>query len=271
MNTAPATGATNPLSGTATDHPRADVLGVKVSAVNMSRAVAIAEEWIDVGRPGYICLTGVHGVMEAHRDANFRSILNAAVINAPDGMPLSWVGRWQGHRAMDRVFGPDFMSTMCSVSVAHGYRHFLYGGQTGVAEALKRALVQRFPGLQIVGTYTPPFRALTPREEDELFSAIQRTQPDILWIGLSTPKQEKFMAAYLDRLHVPLLVGVGAAFDYHTGRLKDSPRWIKRAGLQWLHRLAQDPRRLAGRYLRTHPAFLWHIALQFAGLRGRFS
>lgn len=271
MNTAPAIGATNPLSGTATDHPRADVLGVKVSAVNMSRAVAIAEEWIAVGRPGYICLTGVHGVMEAHRDANFRRILNGAVINAPDGMPLSWVGRWQGHRAMDRVFGPDFMSTMCSVSVAHGYRHFLYGGQTGVAEALKRALVQRFPGLQIVGTYTPPFRALTPREEDELFSAIQRTQPDILWIGLSTPKQEKFMAAYLDRLHVPLLVGVGAAFDYHTGRLKDSPRWIKRAGLQWLHRLAQDPRRLAGRYLRTHPAFLWHIALQFAGLRGRFS
>lgn len=244
-----------------TAHGRADVLGVNVSAVTLSRAVAIAEAWIARRRPGYICLTGVHGIMEAHADPEFRDILNHAILNAPDGMPLSWIGRAQGHRAMDRVFGPDFMAAMCRASVDRRYRHFLYGGQPGVAEDLKRSLVQRFPGLQIVGTYTPPFRPLTPSEEAEFLSAVQSAQPDIVWIGLSTPKQERFMASWIDRLHVPLLVGVGAAFDYHTGRLRDSPRWIKRAGLQWLHRLAQDPRRLWRRYLRTHPAFLWHIAV----------
>lgn len=242
-------------------HPCADVLGVKVSAVNMGTAVEIATRWIAGGRPGYICVTGVHGIMEAHRDPEIRRILNGAVMNAPDGMPMSWIGRMQGHRAMDRVFGPDFMAAMCSVSVAHGYRHFFYGGQAGVAEALRSALRKRFPGLKIVGTFTPPFRSLTPLEENEILATIRRTQPDIVWVGLSTPKQERFMAAYVDRLRVPLLVGVGAAFDFHTGRIQDSPRWLKRAGMQWLHRLVQDPRRLWRRYLSTHPAFLWQIAI----------
>lgn len=250
-----------------TAHPYADVLGVKVSAVNMRNAVALAEDWIARRRPGYICLTGVHGIMEADADPEFREILNRAVLNAPDGMPLSWIGHAQGHRTMDRVFGPDFMAAMCSASVDGRYRHFLYGGQPGVAQDLKRALLERFPGLQIVGTWTPPFRPLTSAEEAEFLTAVHSAQPDIVWIGLSTPKQERFMAAWVGRLHVPLLVGVGAAFDFHTGRLKDSPRWIKRSGLQWLHRMLQDPRRLAPRYLRTHPAFVWNIALQLAGLR----
>lgn len=261
MSAQPQTATAAPPIPASTAHSCADVLGVSVSAVNLSSAVLIAEAWIARRRPGYICLTGVHGIMEAHSDPEFRHILNHAVLNAPDGMPLSWIGHAQGHHLMDRVFGPDFMAAMCGASACRRYRHFLYGGQPGVAEDLRRALVQRFPGLQIVGTCTPPFRPLTPPEEDEVLSAIQRAQPDIVWVGLSTPKQERFMAAWVERLRVPLLVGVGAAFDYHTGRLKDSPRWIKRAGLQWLHRLAQDPRRLWRRYLRTHPAFLWHIAV----------
>lgn len=248
-------------------HAHADVLGVKVSAVDMDRAVELADRWTATGSPGYVCLTGVHGVMEAQSDAALRRILNDAFLNNPDGMPMSWVGQLKGFRQMDRVYGPDFMTAMCRLSVERGYRNFLYGGNTGVAELLSETLRKQFPGLQVVGTYTPPFRQLTAEEERDILFQVRQARPDILWVGLSTPKQEKFMAEYVDRLQVPLLVGVGAAFDYHTGRIRESPRWIKRAGMQWLHRLMQDPRRLWRRYLRNNPAFLWNIALQFSGLR----
>jgi N-acetylglucosaminyldiphosphoundecaprenol N-acetyl-beta-D-mannosaminyltransferase len=245
----------------------ADVLGVKVSAIDLITAVDMADEWVAVRNRGYICVTGVHGVMEAQKDAEFLHILNRAFINAPDGMPMSWVGHLQGLSQMDRVFGPDFMAAMCQLSVQRGYRHFLYGGERGVAELLKEALQKRFPGLLVVGTYTPPFRNLSAAEEDDVLAQVQASKPHILWVGLSTPKQERFMAHYIDRLEVPLLVGVGAAFDYHTGRIRDCPDWVKRAGLQWMHRLLQDPRRLWKRYLRNNPAFVWNIVLQTLKLR----
>ncbi len=245
----------------------ADVLGVKVSAVNMKLAVELADQWVVAGNPGYICVTGVHGVMEAQADSELRRILNRALINAPDGMPMSWIGHLQGFQQMDRVFGPDFMTAMCRLSVERGYRNFLYGGKPGVAELLSETLRRKFPDLQVVGTYTPPFRNLTPEEEAEILAQVRESRPHILWVGLSTPKQERFMAQYVDRLQTPLLVGVGAAFDYHTGHIRDCSEWIKRAGLQWLHRLRQDPRHLWRRYLRNNPAFLWHIACQISGLR----
>ncbi len=255
------------MSDSSYAHECADILGVKVSAVNMSRAVDTAARWIRTGRPGYICVTGVHGVMEAQKSPEFREILNRAMMNTPDGMPMSWVGRLQGFDDMDRVFGPDFMSAMCQFSLKRGLRHFLYGGQPGVAEKLKQALEKKFPGLQVVGTYTPPFRDLNAAEEGALLAQVQNSKPHILWVGMSTPKQERFMAQYVDWLQVPLLVGVGAAFDYHTGLIRDCSTWIKRAGLQWLHRLAQDPKRLWRRYLRNNPAFVWNIVLQLLKLR----
>jgi len=245
----------------------AHVLGVNVSAINLDMAVDMADRWIAAKNIGYICVTGVHGVMEAQSDPVFRQILNHAFINVPDGMPLSWVGHTQGFGQMDRVFGPDFMTEMCRLSVERSYRHFLYGGQPGVAELLKDSLQSKFPGLQIVGTYTPPFRNLTAEEEVDIVTQVQESKPHVLWVGLSTPKQERFMARYVDRLQVPLLVGVGAAFDYHTGSIRDSPDWIKRTGLQWLHRLLQDPRRLWKRYLRNNPAFVWGLILQTLKLR----
>jgi N-acetylglucosaminyldiphosphoundecaprenol N-acetyl-beta-D-mannosaminyltransferase len=248
-------------------HAHANVLGTKVSAFDLAKAIDTADRWLTAGRCGYVCVTGVHGVMEARKDLAFREILNRACINLPDGMPMSWVGRMQGLTGMDRVFGPDFMAAMCQLSINRCYRHFLYGGQPGVAEDLQQKLETRFPGLQVVGTYTPPFRSLTLEEEAELFQKLQKSQPHILWVGLSTPKQERFMSQYVDRLQVPLLVGVGAAFDYHTGRLRDCPEWVKRAGLQWFHRLMQDPKRLWRRYLRHNSAFIWHIALQMLRLR----
>ncbi len=248
-------------------HPHADVLGVKISAIDPEQAVKLAGQWIEAGSRGYICVTGVHGVMEAQSDDELRRILNHAVLNAPDGMPMSWVGWLQGFKKMDRVFGPDFMLAMCRLSVERGYRTFLYGGKPGVAQLLRATLERRFPGLQVVGTYTPPFGCLTLGEEREICERVLATRPHIVWVGLSTPKQERFMAQFVDRFQAPLLVGVGAAFDFHTGQIRDCSAWVKRAGLQWLHRLMQDPRRLWRRYLRNNPAFLWQIARQLCGLR----
>ncbi len=248
-------------------HDHANVLGVNVSAIDLGRAVEMADRWIASDKRGYVCVTGVHGVMEAQADPKLQHILNHAFMNAPDGMPMSWVGRLQGFSKMDRVFGPDLMASLCQLSVERNYRNFLYGGQPGVAELLKKKLENRFPSLQIVGTYTPPFRDLTREEEEKIFGQLQTSRPHILWVGLSTPKQERFMARYIDLLQVPLLVGVGAAFDYHTGRINDCSAWVKRAGLQWLHRLLQDPRHLSKRYLKNNPAFLWKIGLQLSKLK----
>lgn len=241
---------------------RVDVLGVKVSAIDLKRAVSLVDAAISGGRSGYVCVTGVHGVMEAQKDAVLRQILNNALINAPDGMPMSWVGWLSGFSAMDRVYGPEFMLAVCELSVKRGYRHFLLGGKPGVAEALKRALLAKFAGLNVVGTYTPPFRALTYSEEEELFDLARKAKPDIIWVGMSTPKQEKFMAKYETQLGAPLMAGVGAAFDIHAGLVEDAPHWVKRSGLQWLHRLAQEPRRLAPRYLENNPKFLLRISGQ---------
>lgn len=205
--------------------------------------------------------------MEAQANPAFRSVLNNSFLTVPDGMPLVWLGHLRGWRGMNRVYGPDFMLTVCRMSVQRGYRHFLYGGAEGVAEELAQSLKQRIPGLQIVGTYTPPFRPLNAGEEAELRSLVTACKPDIVWVGLSTPKQEKFMAQYLGTLDTALMIGVGAAFDIHTGRIKDAPSWMKYAGLQWLHRLVQEPRRLWKRYLLNNPRFVILTVLQLAGIR----
>lgn len=246
---------------------RANVLGVGVHAIDLPGAVSIIEAAIRAGTKGYVCLTSVHGVMEAQRDSQFRDILNHALLVAPDGMPTVWVGRMQGNSTMKRVFGPDLMLEVCRRSTGTGIRHFLYGGNPGIADDLAGRLRCRFPGIAVVGTFTPPFRPLAPPEQLALERQVQSTAPDIVWVGLSTPKQEKFMAANFQRLPCKIMVGVGAAFDIHTGHLKDAPKWIQNAGLQWAHRLCQEPRRLWKRYLVNNSAFLAALSLQFTGLR----
>jgi N-acetylglucosaminyldiphosphoundecaprenol N-acetyl-beta-D-mannosaminyltransferase len=246
--------------------PRANILGIGVHAVNMARAVDLIEGIIENSEKGYVCLSGVHGIMEARRDAELRSIVNRATLVAPDGMPTVWLGWLQGLRSMRRVFGPDLMLDVCRRSVAKGYTHFLYGGNPSVAEQLKQNLERKFPGIRIVGTYTPPFRALSPKEEGRIRKRFTRLKPDITWVGLSTPKQDRFMAKYISSLDTKVMIGVGAAFDMHTGRIRDCPQWMKPAGLQWLHRLWQEPSRLWHRYLYYNPLFLFYITLQLAGL-----
>jgi N-acetylglucosaminyldiphosphoundecaprenol N-acetyl-beta-D-mannosaminyltransferase len=248
---------------------RANVLGVGISAIDMNKAIALTDSLLQSGGSGYVCMTGVHGVMEAQADEEFRQILNDSFLTTPDGMPMVWVGRLQGFSEMRRVFGPDYMLELCRSSVSRGYRHFLYGGREGVAQSLQQRLMEQIPGLQIVGTYTPPFRALNLREENELAALVREAKPDVFWIGLGVPRQELFMSQYFNKLDVKIMVGVGAAFDFHTGTLKDAPSWMKTLGMQWLHRLVQEPRRLWRRYLILNPKFIWSIGLQFLRLRQR--
>jgi N-acetylglucosaminyldiphosphoundecaprenol N-acetyl-beta-D-mannosaminyltransferase len=247
--------------------PRTDVLGVRVSIVNMEDAIRFSESVIRSHDKGYVCITDVHGIIEAQSDLAFREVLNGSIMTTPDGMPLVWVGRIQGHKRIRRVYGPDYLLEMCRISVERGYRHFFFGGKPGVAERLVCELSKRFPGLQVVGTYTPPFRPLNAREELELESVVAEAKPDVFWVGLGSPKQERFMAQYIGRFEAKLMVGVGAAFDIHSGNVKEAPKWLKAAGLQWLHRLIQEPRRLWRRYLNCVPNFIWMIGLQLLGVR----
>lgn len=246
---------------------RANVLGVGVHALNLQLAVQAVADALARRQKGYVCVTGVHGVMEAQQDPEFRAILNRAFLNTPDGMPTVWVGRAQGFRHMDRVYGPDLMQAVCEFARLTGYTHFLYGGAVGVAELLKRRLEEKFPGIKVIGTYTPPFRALTPAEEQQLTALVNGLRPDIVWVGLSTPKQERFMATHIDRFDSILMFGVGAAFDFLAGRVPQAPRWMQRAGLEWLFRLCCEPRRLWRRYLRNNPLFALYIFSQLTGLR----
>lgn len=246
---------------------RANVLGVGVHAVNLPLAASLIDRAVSGGRKGYVCVTGVHGVMEAQRDSRFKDTLDRAMLVVPDGVPTVWIGRWEGFRQMSRVFGPDLMKEVCRQSVASGRTHFLYGGRPGIVEQLKRNLESWYPGIRIVGMYTPPFRPLSADERAQLRRTFSALSPDLVWIGLSTPKQEKFMAEYLGELNCRVMIGVGAAFDIHTGNVKDAPEWVKAAGLQWLHRLCQEPSRLWKRYLLNNSGFLLQAALQFTRLK----
>ncbi|HEX6536113.1 MAG TPA: WecB/TagA/CpsF family glycosyltransferase [Gemmatimonadaceae bacterium] len=247
--------------------PRVNVLGVGVSALTMPRTVEIIHDWIVRGEHRYVCVCGVHGVMESQRDAELRRIHEAAGLVTPDGMPLVWLSRLHGHRHVERVYGPDLMLALCARSVARGYRHYFYGGADGVAERLAGRLRRRFPGLNVVGTATPPFRPLGEAEDAETVRRINDARPDIVWVGLSTPKQERWMAAHVDRLSAHALIGVGAAFDFHAGLKRQAPRWMQRSGLEWLFRLLTEPRRLWRRYLINNPLFVWDVILQAAGAK----
>ena len=251
-----------PRSDLPTWIPRVDVLGVGVSAINMDTALEVIDRWITAGVHQYVCVTGVHGVMESQRDETLREIHNAAGLVTPDGMPLVWLSRLNGWRNTSRVYGPDLMLDVCERSLATGYRHFLYGGQDGVPERLSERLQKRFPGLIIAGTYSPPFRALSAAEDDEIVRSINETKPDIVWVGLSTPKQEHWMAQHVNRVSASVLIGVGAAFDFHAGLKRQAPKWMQHNGLEWFFRLVNEPRRLWRRYLVNNPLFVWMTLLE---------
>lgn len=246
---------------------RVNVLGIGISAINLDSAKRAVLEAIQSKRKGYVCITGVHGVMESQNDPQLRAIHNSAFLCTPDGMPMVWMGKLKGFKEMSRVYGPDLMLDIMEISKQFGIRHFFYGGANGVALELKRRFEEKFPGIQIVGTYEPPFRALNPDEQNQLTRLVSETKPDIFWVGLSTPKQERFMAEFLPKLDVALMVGVGAAFDFHSGRIRQAPRWMQRSGLEWFFRLCVEPKRLWRRYLSNNPRFVFRVACQLSGIK----
>lgn len=252
------------ISADAVDE-RCNVLGVHISAVNLDLAAARIESWVQSREKNYVCITGVHGVMESQDDPKLKAIHNAAGMVTPDGMPMVWINRLRGNSEVTRVYGPDLMLAVCQQGVAKNTKHFLYGGGDGVAELLKSKLEEKCPGIQIVGTYTPPFRPLTADEDQALCEQIAASGAEIIWVGLSTPKQERWMNQHVGKITAPVMVGVGAAFDFHAGLKSQAPRWIGKCGMEWFYRLCTEPRRLWKRYLVNNPLFISYFAMQTLG------
>ena len=244
------------------------VLGVNVSPLQIPEVVVQMENWIRAcDRCRYIAVTGMHGVTEAQHDPQFKHVLNSADLVVADGMPLVWLGRLRGFSMRRRVYGPELMATFFAETRTRGYRHFLYGGNPGVADGLGVKLRERFPGLQIAGTCSPPFRPLTQDEHERHIAMINESRADVVWVSLSEIKQDTWMHAHRDRLTAPVLVGVGAAFDFHAGLKKQAPVWMRENGLEWLFRLLQEPRRLWRRYLVYGSEFVYLVALEQLGIR----
>ncbi len=248
------------------DHPRINILGVGVSIINIDQALECIHGWIKRHEPHYVCVTPAHSIMACTHDPHLRAIFNHSGLTTPDGMSIVWLLRLKGHHHVRRVYGPDLMNALCRQSLEYGYRHYFYGGAPGVAETLQAKMQEQYPGLQVAGTYCPPFRPLTPEEDIQVMEIIKDSKPDILWVGISSPKQEIWMAEHVERLGIPALIGVGAAFDFLSGNKEQAPRWIQRSGLEWLFRLASEPKRLWRRYVE-YPLFLILILLQAMGLK----
>ena len=243
-----------------------DILGVRVSAVNMDMALQRLRRLVNDSSSSYVCITGVHGIIESQKDEALRRIHNEAAMVTPDGMPTVWSGKWAGARWIERVYGPDLLLAACEFGLDLNWKHFFYGGAPGVAERLADSLQERFPGIRITGFRTPPFRHFDETFVREEIGILQTTPPDIVWIGLSTPKQERLAARMASLWRSPVFIGVGAAFDFHSNTKVQAPQSLQRVGLEWLFRLSQEPRRLGPRYVTTIPQFLVGSLTQRPGL-----
>ena len=245
---------------------RVNILGVQVSAINMAQAVAQIEAWILSRQRQYVCVVPAHSVMDAHRDPELLRILNHSGLTTPDGMSIVWLLKLHGCRHVSRVYGPDLMREVCRISADKGWRHFLYGGEPGVAERLKSTVEAEYGGIRVVGTWSPPFRPLSEEEDRQAVESINAVNPDIIWVGISSPKQERWMYEHLEKVNASVLVGVGAAFDFLTARKPQAPRWMQHAGLEWLFRLLSEPRRLWPRYSQ-YPLFVLLALAQLFRIR----
>lgn len=231
------------------------ILGLPVSVLDMKRAIDAIDAAIAARRGGYICVRDAHGVMAAQKDRHLMQIHEEAFLVVPDGMPLVWFGRLYGNQ-MARVCGPDLMLALCRHGATRGHKHYFYGGTDESLAKLKPALERQFPGLQMVGIESPPFRPVSTEPDPEGVAKIRAADPDIVWVGLGSPKQEYWMRANAHLLPNSILIGVGAAFNFHAGTVRRAPVWMQRSGLEWLFRLLQEPKRTWRRYLILAPQFL---------------
>lgn len=233
-----------------------DILGVHINVLNMDRTKKYIYENIDALRGEYICVSNVHTTIMAHKDPAYLKVQNQAALRLPDGKPLSVVSRKRGFSDADRVTGPDLMREVFADSAQTGLRMFFYGSTNAVLNELQFKLKKNYPGMKIVGMYSPPFRALTPEEDEEIIRLINEKKPDIVWVGLGAPKQEIWMHDHQGKVNA-VMVGVGAGFDYFAERIKRAPQWMQKLSLEWLYRLMQEPRRLFKRYFVTNTQFIF--------------
>ena len=247
-----------------------DVVGVPISVIDYEQATEVMDRLVTARERGYVCVAPVHSLMEAQHDRELQAALQGATLVVPDGMPVVWAANLLGESLADRVYGPELMLRYSGLCAERGRRVWLYGGRDqGTLAELTASLRRRFRGIQIVGGHSPPFRSLSAEEERSVAAQINEAEPDVLWVGIGVPKQEKWMARMRDRLEVPVMCGVGAAFDFHSGRVSMAPGWMQRRGLEWVYRTAQEPRRLLGRYLRTNPRFVIALTRQYLAQRRR--
>lgn len=235
-----------------------EILKTKINVTNMAETLQYLTENLEDLRGKYICVSNVHTTVMSYENDAYRNIQNSAAMVLPDGKPLSVVSRLWGFKEAQKVSGPDLMSEMFKLSEEKGYTHYFYGSTEETLDKLKEALMVRYPKLKIAGMYSPPFRLLTKEEDEEIIRKINDASPDFIWVGLGAPKQEQWMDAHRDRLS-GVMLGVGAGFDFHAGTVKRAPIWMQKCGLEWLHRLTQDPKRLFKRYVITNTKFLWLI------------
>lgn len=234
-----------------------DVLGIPISVTDLDSASAAILQWKDDARGRAVGVREVASLMAMQADPALIAISKRTAMNVPDGMPLVWIGKYRG-LPVERTCGPDLMEKVIADGVSRGVRHFFYGGKIGVAEALADRFRSLVPGVEIVGTHCPPFRSLTPDEDSLVVKTINDSGADVVWVGVSSPKQDIWMDEHLDRLSATM-VGVGAAFDFHSGAVQRAPVWMQRNGLEWVHRLWSEPRRLWRRYLILAPHFIWKV------------
>ena len=238
--------------------PTCNILGVNIAAIDMQWLVNFLNENISKLTGDYICVSNVHTTVTAFEDPEYLKVQNGGIMAIPDGGPLSTVGQKRGYKNMKRTTGPSLMGEIFSIP---GYRHYFYGSTQETLDKLKNELIKKYPGIQIVGMYSPPFRPMTDDEDKAIVELINETKPDFVWIGLGAPKQEMWMAAHQGKVN-GLMIGVGAGFDYYAGNIERAPEWMQKSNLEWFFRLMQDPKRLFSRYLHTNTKFIWNAMIR---------
>ena len=241
--------------------PTCNILGVNIAAIDMPWLVGYLNENIHMLSGDYICVANVHTTVTAYEDEEYREVQNGAIMAIPDGGPLSSVGRKRGFKNIKRTTGPSLMEEIFKISALKGYRHYFYGSTEETLKKLYSVLMENYPGIQIVGMYSPPFRPMTEEEDRVTIEKINETKPDFVWVGLGAPKQEKWMAVHQGQVK-GLMIGVGAGFDYHAGNIERAPEWMQKSNLEWAYRLLQDPKRLFGRYWNTNTKFIWNAIVR---------
>ena len=233
------------------------ILGVNIAVTNLNDVAQSIGEWVLKKEKVYVCVAPVATIIDCQKDKKYKEIINKAAMTTPDGMPVVWLGRRKGHKQIARTYGPDLLPAVCEYGIKGGIKHFFYGGQGEVNDLMIQRLRKKFPEIKIAGQHIPDFLEVGELEDQKVIDKINEVDPDILWVGLGSPKQDYWMANHRDKLNVPVMVGVGAAFDFIAGIKIQAPKWMQKSGLEWVFRLCQEPKRLWRRYLIGNTLFIW--------------